>query len=86
MPQSVSDRAHFYLARIGYQRGYVDEAWRSLERIRGPLPGNLEPERRLLAANVLMAQGRYRRGGATARSWTDESLVGLRALQSRASR
>lgn len=59
VPPSVSDRAHFYLARIGYQRGYHDEAWRSLERIRGTLPGQLESERRLLAANVLMAQGRF---------------------------
>jgi hypothetical protein len=59
VPPSVSDRAHFYLARIGYQRGYYAEAARSLERIRAPLPGTLESERRLLASNVLMAQGRY---------------------------
>ena len=59
VPRSVSDRAHFYLARIGYQRGYYAEAWRSLERIRAPLPGALESERRLLASNVLMAQGRF---------------------------
>ncbi|HSW32703.1 MAG TPA: hypothetical protein VLH36_03715 [Steroidobacteraceae bacterium] len=59
VPQSVSDRAHFYLARIGYQRGYHAEAWRSLERVRAPLPGPLESERRLLASNVLMAQGRF---------------------------
>ncbi len=59
VPRSVSDRAHFYLARIGYQRGYYAEAWRSLERIRAPLPRALESERRLLASNVLMAQGRF---------------------------
>ncbi|MCU0259044.1 MAG: tetratricopeptide repeat protein [Solirubrobacteraceae bacterium] len=59
VPRSVSDRAHFYLARIGYQRGYYAEAARRLERIRAPLPGELESERRLLASNVLMAQGRY---------------------------
>lgn len=59
VPQSVSDRAHFYLARIGYQRGYYAEAAHSLDRIRAPLPGKLESERRLLASNVLMAQGRY---------------------------
>jgi len=59
VPQSVSDRAHFYLARIGYQRGYYAEATRSLERIRAPLPGALESERRLLASNVLMAQRRF---------------------------
>jgi tetratricopeptide (TPR) repeat protein len=59
VPQSVSDRARFYLARIGYQRGYYDQAWHSLQQIHAPLPGSLESERRLLSANVLMAQGRY---------------------------
>ncbi len=71
VPQSVSDRAHFYLARIGFQRGYFDQAWRSLGRIRGPLPGELEPERRLLAANVLMAQGRFDEAARALEAWTD---------------
>ena len=59
VPQSVSDRARFYLARIGYQRGYYDRALRDLGLIKGTLPGSLESERRLLSANVLMALGRY---------------------------
>jgi hypothetical protein len=70
VPQSVSDRAHFYLARIGFQRGYLEEATRSLSRIRGPLPGKLEPERRLLEANVLMAQGRYAEAARSLDAWT----------------
>ena len=74
VPQSVSDRAHFYLARIAFQRGYLDDAWRSLERIRGTLPGELEPERRLLAANVLMAQGRYREAADSLDGWTDVTV------------
>ncbi len=65
VPPSVSDRAHFYLARIGYQRGYYAEAARSLARIQGALPGKLESERLLLAANVLMAEGRYAAAAAT---------------------
>jgi len=59
VPQSVSDRARFYLARIGYQRGYYDQAWENLQKIHGTLPGSLDSEKRLLSANVLMAQGRY---------------------------
>lgn len=73
VPQSVSDRAHFYLARIGYQRGYYEEARRSLERIRAPLPGALESERRLLASNVLMALGRFdEAAGALQQVGTDD--------------
>ena len=72
VPQSVSDRAHFYLARIGYQRGYYAEAWRSLERIRAPLPGPLESERQLLASNVLMAQGRFSEAVGALQAATDD--------------
>jgi hypothetical protein len=71
VPQSVSDRAHFYLARIGFQRGYLAEANRSLARIRGPLPGDLESERKLLAANVLMGQGRFADAAAVLDGWSD---------------
>jgi hypothetical protein len=74
VPQSVSDRAFFYLARIGYQRGYYDNAWRSLQSIRGTLPGQLEPERRLLASNVLMAQGRYGEAAEQLNGWTDNTV------------
>jgi hypothetical protein len=75
VPQSVSDRARFYLARIGYQRGYFDEAWQSLARIRGELPGELEADRKLLAANVLMAQGRYGEVASALRGWDDDSMA-----------
>jgi len=73
VPQSVSDRAQFYLARIGYQRGYYDQAWSSLQRIRGTLPGKLEPERQLLAANVLMAQQHFREAADLLAGWSDPS-------------
>jgi hypothetical protein len=73
VPQSVSDRARFYLARIGFQRGYYDQAWSNLQRIRGNLPGKLEPERQLLTANVLMAQQRFREAADLLGSWTDTS-------------
>jgi hypothetical protein len=72
VPQSVSDRARFYLARIGYQRGYYAEAARSLELIRASLPGKLESERRLLASNVLMAQGRYAEAAAALQASADD--------------
>jgi len=68
VPGSVRDRARFYLARIGYQRGYYDQAWDSLSRISGALPGPLESERRLLEANVLMAQGRHSDAAAVLRA------------------
>ena len=49
-----------------------DQAWSSLQKIRGPLAGSLEPERRLLAANVLMAQGRFAEAATLLQSAGDD--------------
>jgi hypothetical protein len=70
---SVRDRARFYLARIGYQRGYHEEALRNLSLIGQPLVGKLEPERQLLEANVLMSLGRYADAAARLEAWNDTS-------------
>lgn len=58
-PEPVRDRAWFYLAKIRYQRGRLAEAEAALARIGQPLPGDLEEDRALLQANVLMAGARY---------------------------
>jgi hypothetical protein len=52
----VRDRAWYYLAKIRYQRGYLDDARDALGRIEKNLPPELEEERGLLQANVLFAQ------------------------------
>lgn len=56
-PPPVRDRAWFYLAKIRYQRGLDGPAEEALDRISGPLPGDLEDERLLLKGNLLMARG-----------------------------
>jgi len=55
----VRDRAWFYLAKIRYQRGYLDEAQDAIARIENHLPPELGEERALLQANILMARGDY---------------------------
>lgn len=59
-PAAIRDRAWFYLAKIRYQRGYPVEAQDALARILGILPGELEDERQLLHANLLMERKEYR--------------------------
>jgi hypothetical protein len=56
---SVRDRAWYYLAKIRYQRGLLAQAEEALGRIEKPLAGDLEEDRALLTANVLMARTRY---------------------------
>jgi hypothetical protein len=59
VPLDVRNRAWFYLAKVWYQRNYLDESLTALTSIRGALPGDLEPERHLLEAQVLMYLNRY---------------------------
>ncbi|AKJ29232.1 tetratricopeptide repeat protein [Caldimonas brevitalea] len=56
---SVRDRAWFYLAKIRYQRGFLAEAEQALDRVEQHLPSELEEERSLLKAQLLMARADY---------------------------
>ncbi len=58
-PPSVRDRAWFYLAKIRYQRGYFAEAEDAIARVHGPLPGDLEDERLVLHAVLLLRRQHY---------------------------
>jgi hypothetical protein len=58
-PPAVRDRAWFYLAKIRYQRGLRAEAEEALARIENHLPPELDEERQLLKANLLMARADY---------------------------
>jgi hypothetical protein len=59
VPLDVRNRAWFYLAKVWYQRSYLEQAAEALSSIRGALPDELEPERHLLEAQVLMFLERY---------------------------
>lgn len=59
VPLDVRNRAWFYLAKVWYQRNYLEDSAQALASIRGALPGDLEPERHLLEAQVLMYLNRY---------------------------
>lgn len=56
---STRDRAWFYLAKIWYQRGYIDDAANALERVQAALPAELQDEYQVLSALVLMKRQRY---------------------------
>ena len=56
---TIRDRAWFFLAKIRYQRGYLPEAENALAQVENNLPTQLEEERILLQANLLMSHGDY---------------------------
>jgi hypothetical protein len=59
-PPDIRNRAWFYLAKIRYQRGYLAEAEDAMAHIQGVLPGELEDERHMLHALLLMGREQYR--------------------------
>ena len=69
VPLDVRNRAWFYLAKVWYQRNYLQQSADALASIRGALPGSLEPERHLLEAQVLMYLGRYDDAVRTLERW-----------------
>ncbi len=65
----VHDRAWLFLAKIWYQRGYLAEADAALGRIKDELDDELEPERQMLSARVLMDQGRFDEALTVLEAW-----------------
>jgi hypothetical protein len=76
---AVRDRAWFYLAKIRYQRGFVAEAEAAIGRIENRLPADLEEERVLLQANLLMARADYAAAVAVLDNLARSSGAGLYA-------
>src|SRR5215831_9455446 len=58
-PPAIRDRAWLYLAKIRYQRGLLAQSEEAIDRITHWLTPELEEERILLKANLLMARQDY---------------------------
>lgn len=65
----VRDRAWFYLAKIWYQRGYLDQAEQALLRISAQPQRDLANDRTMLHAQVLMRAGRYDEASQVLSAW-----------------
>ena len=79
---AVRDRAWFYLAKIRYQRGYLPEAEEAVAHVENHLPPELEEERGLLLANLLMARADFAGAAGALHPMTGKSLFG-RSIGSR---
>jgi hypothetical protein len=58
VPTGVRNRAWFYLAQIWYARGYLERAESALRKVNGRMSPDLEAQKELLLANVLIHLGR----------------------------
>jgi len=76
---SVRDRAWFYLAKIRYQRGFIDQAEEAVARIENNLPPALQEERVLLQSQLLMARGDFAGAATVLETLAKSSTAGLYA-------
>jgi hypothetical protein len=65
----VRNRAWLYLAQIWYDRGYLDKADAALRKVNGRMSPDLEAQKELLSANVLMHQGKYDEAAQLLSGW-----------------
>lgn len=69
----VRDRTWFFLAKIWYQRGYLDKSQEALSFIQGALPDNLEREALMLDAQILIDAGNYDAAIVKLADWQGET-------------
>ncbi|MDP9010425.1 MAG: tetratricopeptide repeat protein [Pseudomonadota bacterium] len=55
----VRNRAWFYLGKVWYQRGYLQESERALRQVSDKMDPRISAERYMLLAQLMMRQGRY---------------------------
>jgi len=70
---NVRDRTWFFLAKIWYQRGYLDKSQEALSFIQGDLPDNLKREALMLEAQILIDAGNYDAAIARLENWQGET-------------
>jgi len=66
---ATRNRTWFFLAKIWYQRGYLDRAQQALTNISGDLPEVLEREALMLEAQILIDDGQYDAAIAKLGNW-----------------
>ena len=80
VPDNVRDRAHFYLGKTFYRRGYNVPAVEHLTAAtHGTLPLDFDSERRMLLAEALLADGRDNEATAVLDHWDAASVWRLYA-------
>lgn len=57
--QNVRNKAWFYLGKVWYQRGYLEESERALQKVSDKIQPRISAERYMLLAQLMLRQARY---------------------------
>jgi tetratricopeptide (TPR) repeat protein len=67
--ETVRNRAWFYLGKVWYQRGYLEESERALRQVSDKIQPRISAERYMLVAQLMLREGRYDDAIAALQSW-----------------
>ncbi|HEY1314082.1 MAG TPA: hypothetical protein VGE92_09395 [Steroidobacteraceae bacterium] len=67
--EAVRNKAWFYLGKVWYQRGYLDESERALKQVSDKINPRISAERYMLLAQLMMREERYDDAIAALSSW-----------------
>ena len=67
--EAVRNKAWFYLGKVWYQRGYLEESERALKQVSDKIQPRINAERYMLLAQLMLRQGRYDDAIAALGSW-----------------
>jgi hypothetical protein len=67
--EAVRNRAWFYLGKVWYQRGYLEESEAALRKVSAKIDQRINAERYMLLAQLMMRQGRYDDAIAALSNW-----------------
>ncbi|MGO9423789.1 MAG: tetratricopeptide repeat protein [Steroidobacteraceae bacterium] len=57
--EAVRNKAWFYLGKVWYQRGYLEESERALRQVSDKIQPRINAERYMLLAQLMLREGRY---------------------------
>ncbi len=67
--EAVRNKAWFYLGKVWYQRGYLQESERALRQVSDRIQPRISAERYMLLAQLMLRQGRYDDAIAALGAW-----------------
>ena len=67
--EAVRNKAWFYLGKVWYQRGYLQESERALRQVSDKIQPRISAERYMLLAQLMLRQGRYDDAIAALSNW-----------------
>lgn len=67
--EAVRNKAWFYLGKVWYERGYLQESERALRQVSGRIQPRISAERYMLLAQLMLREGRYDDAIAALSAW-----------------